>query len=49
MVTAAHNFEFRLVINEITNDDWWKEGHAVTETLVLDTIYVFSPDRRREC
>jgi hypothetical protein len=49
VVTAAHKFDFRLVLDEITNGDRWKEGHVMTETHVLDTIYVFSSDRGREC
>ena len=32
VVTAAHKFDFRLFLNEITNGDGWKEVHAVTET-----------------
>jgi len=43
VVTAAHKFDFGLVLNEITNGDRWKGGHAVTDTRVLHTIYVFSP------
>jgi hypothetical protein len=48
VVTAAHKFDFRLLLNEITNGDRWK-GHAVAEAHVLDRICVFSPDFCREC
>jgi hypothetical protein len=50
MVTAVHNFEFRLVIKETPNK--WRllgRSHAVIETHVFDRIYMFSPDRCHEC
>jgi len=37
-VRAVHKFGFRLVISEATNDNQWKEGHAVTKTDVFDRI-----------
>jgi hypothetical protein len=43
VVTTAHKFDFRLVINETPkNGDRWKGTHAVTETHVVDRICIFS-------
>jgi hypothetical protein len=36
-------------MKHLTRGDQWKEGHAVIETNVFDRMYIFSPDRRREC
>jgi len=46
---AVHKFDFRLVINATPNK--WRpvKGNAVIDTLVLDTIHMFSPHRRGEC
>jgi hypothetical protein len=41
MVTAVHRFDFRLVINETPNK--WKEGYAVIEFNVFDTVLTFFP------
>jgi hypothetical protein len=49
VVRTAHEFDFRLVINEhLTNGDQ-RPGHAVTEIHVCDRIYLFSPDRLSDC
>jgi hypothetical protein len=41
-VIAVDKFDFRLVINEITNGDQQKDGHAMIQTHVFDRIHVFS-------
>ena len=53
VVRSVHEFDFRLVINE-TSKKWRPVfvkilRHVVMETRVFDTMYTFSPDRRREC
>jgi hypothetical protein len=40
---AVHKFDF-----DLTNGHKWKEGNAVIEILVIDRVYMFSPDRH-EC
>ena len=43
---AVHKFDFRLVLNATPNK--WRpvKGNALVDTLVLDTIHMFSPHRR---
>jgi hypothetical protein len=47
VVRAVHRIGFRLVVNETTNCNRWKESHAGIETHVFDRICTFSAGRRR--
>jgi hypothetical protein len=50
MVRTVHKFELRLLQGKpLTNADQRNKCHAVMETHVSDTIYMFSPDCDEEC
>jgi hypothetical protein len=49
VVTAVNKFDLKLATNETTKK--WnhrKDGHALTENIVFNTICRFSPNRRRK-
>ena len=39
--------DFRLTVNPTNGGEY--KGHAMTDTHNFDTIYIYSPDRLRQC